>query len=172
MILVTIGTSEPFDRLLQAVEGINGEEELLVQTGRSGVCPDGACCVDFLGFDELVEQVRRARVVVTHAGAGTVLTVLANGKIPVVVPRRACFGEAVDDHQVPFGRRLAEQGLAVLAEDVGKLREAIARAPETAPLDGLACHSPLASELRRYLSERIGLPVELAAGVTRLVQSR
>ena len=53
-------------------------------------------------FDELVEHVRRARVVVSHAGVGSVLTALANGKRPVVVPRLHRFGEAVDDHQLPF----------------------------------------------------------------------
>ena len=168
MILVTIGTSEPFDRLLRALDNLSSEEELIVQAGRSSVRPVAARCVDFLEFDELVEQVRRARVVVTHAGAGTVLMVLANGKVPVVVPRLARFGEAVDDHQVPFGRRFAEQGLVVLVEDPDGLREAIARADGTAPVKPLAPDGQLAHELRGYFAEQIGPPAERDAAAMRV----
>ena len=109
MIFVTVGTNEArFDRLLQAFQPSPPDEELLVQHGPSGVRPPGATCVDYLPYDELVATVRRARVVVTHAGVGSIMTALANGKRPIVVPRLRRFDEAVDDHQlqlaVPPGR--------------------------------------------------------------------
>ena len=68
MIFVTTGTCEPFDRLLHAVDAASIDEELVVQHGFSPVRPHGARCVEFLPFAELVELVREARVVVTHAG--------------------------------------------------------------------------------------------------------
>src|SRR5688572_12463987 len=88
MILVTIGTSEPFDRLLRAIAELEFDEPLVVQYGDSKTRPARARCVSFLSFDELVQLVRDARVVITHAGAGTVLACAFNGKRPVVVPRR------------------------------------------------------------------------------------
>ena len=39
----------------------------------------------------MVEAIRAASVVVTHAGVGSVMVSLANGKCPVVVPRRKAF---------------------------------------------------------------------------------
>jgi UDP-N-acetylglucosamine transferase subunit ALG13 len=129
MIFVTVGTNETrFDRLLRAVEDLgHGGEDVVVQAGASDVRPAGARCVDFLPFDAMVEHVDRARVVVTHAGVGSILLALSRGRRPVVVPRLHRFGEAVDDHQVPLARRLAGRGLVTLVEDPGSgLAEAVA----------------------------------------------
>ena len=75
----------------------------------------------------MVESVTRARVVVTHAGVGSVLVALGAGKRPVVVPRRGRFGEAVDDHQVDFARRFEQAGLVTLVEDADGLEDALAQ---------------------------------------------
>jgi UDP-N-acetylglucosamine transferase subunit ALG13 len=153
MIFVTVGTNEAtFDRLLAALDGIPAGEELLVQHGPSTVRPAGATCVDYLPFDELVEAVRRARVVVTHAGVGSMLSALANGKRPVVVPRLARFGEAVDDHQVPLGRRLGEQGLVMFVEDPADLPGAIS-AEGTASEATVGMDERLVDDLRSFLLE-------------------
>jgi UDP-N-acetylglucosamine transferase subunit ALG13 len=152
MIFVTIGTNEtPFDRLLRAVDALPAGEEVVAQCGSSALRPARAACVDFLPFDELVDHVRRARVVVTHAGAGTVLVALANGKRPIVVPRLERHGEAVDDHQVAFARRLDELGLVKLVEDEGALPETVrdAAEPRAVPHDRSA--PDLAEDLRAYL---------------------
>jgi beta-1,4-N-acetylglucosaminyltransferase len=126
-VLVTVGTNEaPFHRLLHAVSGLDADEPVIVQHGASSVRPDGAQCVAFLPFDELDELIRRARVVVCHAGIGSVAAALAQGRRPIVVPRVHRLGEAVDDHQVDFARRLEASGLATVVEDVGDLPAIIA----------------------------------------------
>jgi UDP-N-acetylglucosamine transferase subunit ALG13 len=122
MILITVGTNEAtFDRLLRTVEELAVREEVVVQHGPSAVRPRGATCRDFMSFDELVATMRQARVVVTHAGVGSVMTALLAGKRPIVVPRLRRHGEAVDDHQLSFARRLEEGGLAVLVEEPAQL---------------------------------------------------
>jgi beta-1,4-N-acetylglucosaminyltransferase len=127
MIFVTVGTNEaPFDRLVRAVDRLAGAEEVVAQCGSSSHRPVRAVCVDFLGFEELVELIRQARIVVTHAGAGSVMVALANAKHPVVVPRLRRYREAVDDHQLPFARRLAQRGLVTLVEDPLHLPETLA----------------------------------------------
>jgi UDP-N-acetylglucosamine transferase subunit ALG13 len=127
MIFVSVGTNEArFDRLLQAVDGLGAGEELVVQHGPSPVRPAGATCVDYLSFEQMTEHLARARVAVLHAGVGSVLAALASGSRPVVVPRLQRHGEAVDDHQVGFGRRLHEEGLVVFVEDPAQLPEAVA----------------------------------------------
>ena len=131
MILVTVGTNgPPFDRLLQEIEGLGRDEEIVVQHGPSRVRPAGASCVDYLSFEELSRYVQAARVVVTHAGAGCVLLALAHGHRPLMVPRRQSFNEAVDDHQVVFGRRLDREGIAACVDDPRNLCEAIRNASE------------------------------------------
>jgi UDP-N-acetylglucosamine transferase subunit ALG13 len=162
MIFVTVGTNEaPFDRLLSAVANLSLTEELLVQHGSSSIKPLNATCVDFLLFDEVVESVRRARAVVSHAGVGSVLVALGAGKRPVVVPRLRRFGEAVDDHQLDFARRFEQAGLVTLVEDPDKLEDALAQvdAQERAASTG---STSLAGELRRYIEETLGHPVTAA----------
>jgi UDP-N-acetylglucosamine transferase subunit ALG13 len=156
MIFVTVGTNEaPFDRLLAAFEAGVGDEELLVQHGPSRIRPAGATCVEFLSYDELVEAVARARVVVMHAGVGSIMTALGNGKRPVVVPRLRRFGEAVDDHQLSLGRRLHESGLVTLVEDPGDVPAALGAVSTSAALD-LGPSRRLVAELRELVAERRG----------------
>ena len=153
MVFVTIGTSEPFDRLIDALPPIDGEE-LVVQIGDSETRPAGARCLSYVPYDELVELIRTARVVVTHAGVGTIMTALANGKRPVVMPRLVRFGEAVDDHQVALARRLAEAGYVMLAEDAAALAAAVVGGPADvgARRNG---NGHLARELRDFMAERL-----------------
>jgi UDP-N-acetylglucosamine transferase subunit ALG13 len=126
MIFVTVGTSEPFDRLLHAVEATVSDEPVVVQRGASHACPHGATAVDFLPFDDFIGHLRQARVVVMHAGVGSVLAAISVGKRPIVVPRLRCFGEAVDDHQLAFARRMHETGRVLYVDDLSRLPEAIA----------------------------------------------
>jgi UDP-N-acetylglucosamine transferase subunit ALG13 len=155
MIFVTVGTLHyPFDRLLGALNTLPQDEELIVQCRAPGRLPARAAAVEDLPYDELVDHIRRARTVVCHAGVGSVLTTLGEGKRPVVVPRLARYGEAVDDHQLPFGRRLAESGLVVLVEDPAQLAEAV-EAVQDAPPPGIGVNA-LAADLRTTLSELLG----------------
>jgi exopolysaccharide biosynthesis glucuronosyltransferase PssE len=155
VIFVTVGTNEaPFDRLLRAVDELQLDEELVVQHGASSVRPRGATCLESLAFDDLVEHVRGARVVVTHAGVGSILVGRANGRRPVVVPRLQRFGEAVDDHQLGLARRLAADGVVTLVEEAVSLRQALASPPPAAVESVGIAADGLEAELRAFLSER------------------
>jgi UDP-N-acetylglucosamine transferase subunit ALG13 len=154
MIFVTVGTDRaPFDRLLRAVEQLQTSAELVVQHGSSGVRPANARCFDFLPFDEWVEHIRRADVVVTHGGVGSIMVALMNGKKPVVVPRLKRFREAVDDHQESFARRFGADGHVVYVENpadlAGALGTANGSAKYTAPI-------ALAGDLRSYIDSVVG----------------
>jgi UDP-N-acetylglucosamine transferase subunit ALG13 len=150
MILVTVGASRfPFDRLIAAMEGIAGGEELVVQHGPSPVRPAGARCVEFMAMDEMAACVREARLVITHAGVGSILLCLGNGLRPCVVPRLRAFGETVDDHQLESARRFASAGLVTLVEDPAALAGVI-----DAPVEPFAHASgepALVTELRGYI---------------------
>jgi UDP-N-acetylglucosamine transferase subunit ALG13 len=155
VIFVSIGTSEPFDRLLSAVDGLGEGEELVVQYGTSSVRPAGATCVEFLDFEETLALMRRARVVITHAGVGSVLTALQAGRRPLLVPRLGRLGEAIDDHQLVFDRRVAENGLGVVLENLERLREAVDTIDPLIEGERLQARE-LAGDLRAYLESVVG----------------
>jgi len=156
MILVTTGTNEqPFDRLVRAAAGLAEHEDAFVQYGSSREPHGHGTWVEFLGFDELADRMRAARVVVCHAGVGSIMLARKCGHRPVVLPRRVGLGEAVDDHQLHMGRRLHAAGLVTLVEDERELA-GVVRAPEDRAQAALsrpqlAGAAALATDLRGFL---------------------
>jgi UDP-N-acetylglucosamine transferase subunit ALG13 len=158
VILVTVGSSgAAFDRLLGELDGIGHDEELVVQHGPSLLRPKDATCVPFMHFTELERAVASARIVITHAGVGSVLLALMNNKRPLVVPRDARYGEVVDDHQVEFAARLARESLITLVSDPRDLRRVVAETEANGNESSKAeVGTALQSELRRYFVETLG----------------
>jgi UDP-N-acetylglucosamine transferase subunit ALG13 len=154
VIFVITGTNgPPFDRLMRAVESIDVDEPILVQCGPSSIRPVNASCVAYLSLPETIEQIREARLVVSHCGVGSILTCLGNGKRPFVVPRRAQAGEVADDHQVELGQRLDREGLVVFVAEPYALPEAL-RTADDIPLDVDIDSEPrLVEELRAYIRQ-------------------
>jgi UDP-N-acetylglucosamine transferase subunit ALG13 len=158
MIFVTVGTNEtPFDRLVRAVGELEVDEELVVQSGSSRVVlPAHVTSFESLPFEQLLDHAARARVVVAHAGVGSVLSVMSAGKKPIVVPRLHQFGEAVDDHQLVFGRRLEADGFVVLVEDEHELQNAL-RQPTVGQAPQLRGNGLLARELGEFVATRVAM---------------
>jgi UDP-N-acetylglucosamine transferase subunit ALG13 len=164
MIVVSVGTNEAgFDRLLDAVERLGVDEELLVQHGHSRrIEVASGRVVDFLAYDELAAAVSRARAFVTHAGVGSILLALGNGRRPVVMPRLKSCGEAVDDHQLQLAQRFARSGLVTLVESQADLADALESAHHSLPPIGR--HGDLARELAAYIDGVVGrTPTQSAA---------
>ncbi|MEM6691141.1 MAG: glycosyltransferase, partial [Planctomycetota bacterium] len=68
------------------------------QSPRMDVC-------QFMGVEEMKRVVRECRLVVSHAGIGSILTALTFQKPIVVFPRHASLGEHRNDHQLSTARR-------------------------------------------------------------------
>ena len=74
---------------------------------------------------DLCDEIRASSAVITHAGAGSTLTRIQQGKFPIMVPRRAKDGEHVDDHQFPFTDKMCEIGYATAVREMSELPAAI-----------------------------------------------
>jgi UDP-N-acetylglucosamine transferase subunit ALG13 len=128
-LFVTTGTDRlPLTRVVRWIDhwldGRSGEVRCLIQGGPSER-PTNAVSEPYLSFDRFVSELGTADVVVSHAGTGSIMMCRRLGRIPIVVPRLRRFGEAVDDHQVVFARRMAGQRDIVLAESPGALLAAL-----------------------------------------------
>ncbi|WP_205471510.1 glycosyltransferase [Nocardioides sp. SYSU D00038] len=131
--VVALGSEKfPFPRAVRMVQdSVLRGADITWQIGSTHPS-DGVSRNRWLKPDELSLAMSLASVVITHGGAGSVLTALAAGKVPVVLPRTADFGEHCDDHQVRMCEMLAERGLAVLVRpgerlEASHLAEAAAR---------------------------------------------
>lgn len=123
--VVTLGTDHhPFARLVGWVDGWAADHPdapCLVQHG-TAPAPRHAEGHAVLDPADIGGLMARARIVVGHAGPGTVLDARGAGRLPVIVPRLAAHGEVVDDHQVTFGRWMHARGQALCVEDEAALR--------------------------------------------------
>lgn len=172
MILLTTGTNEqPFDRLVRAATGIPGPERLVVQFGSSRVPHGRGHWLEFVSFEELASLMSEARVVVCHAGVGSIMLARRCGHQPVVVPRRRHLGEAVDDHQLELGRRLHAAGVVRLVEREADLPEVVCApglrdlgTPSSGPTGARDLCASIRDELAALPVRRAGRPVAPIAG--------
>jgi UDP-N-acetylglucosamine transferase subunit ALG13 len=118
-IVCLVGTDHhAFDRVIAWCDALAARDDVtvFVQYGQSKP-PSVAAGRDFLGHDELLAELGRAHVAITHGGPGLINDVQSAGLWPIVVPRDPERDEHVDGHQQRFSRRLGAEGVVFLAED-------------------------------------------------------
>lgn len=133
MIYVTVGTMYlDFPRLVHAVDAIaeSTGERVVFQTGLCTTLPEHCEHFDFKPREEVLSIQRDARVIVCHAGIGSVIDALRLEKPVVVVPRRKQFGEHNNDHQMELAEAVARRGWGRIVLNIETLREVCANPPE------------------------------------------
>src|SRR5918992_49489 len=125
-ILVTVGMSAwPFDRLIGAIAPLCREHCVFAQVGTSKVIPP-CPYAPFIAYPELIERIRAADIVITHAG-NTVRLVQRAGRVPIAVARTAAAGEMSNDHQVEYLRHEEREGRVVAVWALDLLPQAVAQ---------------------------------------------
>ncbi len=151
MIFVTVGTQLPFPRLIDAMEAIAGQEgeEVVAQTGAYEGTLQHLDARVSLAPAEFEALFQRARVVVGHAGIGTILSAKRYGKPLVLVPRRHALGEHRNDHQLATARQVENLQGVHIAWEVDDLEGLLSRPDLTPPGDEMSpTHATLVAHLR------------------------
>jgi beta-1,4-N-acetylglucosaminyltransferase len=121
VIFVTVGThTVGFDRLIRAVDEYASvcDEEVVIQRGSSTYLPSFAKSFAWETSERIDGFIRDAQVVISHAGAGSVMQVLQVGRPLILAPRLKRYGEHHDDHQLELARALAAQHRAVVLQQI------------------------------------------------------
>lgn len=114
MILVTLGTfPTQFQRPLLALEDLCDRhiisEAVIVQNGHTQFESGFMQMRPFIPPDELTELSEKARIIISHAGTGSLIKGIKLGKKVIAIARRAKYTEMVDDHQVELLELFAEK---------------------------------------------------------------
>lgn len=152
MIFVTVGTDEhDFSRLVSAMDAVARTRVVVMQIGHTRYEPRHAQWFRFETNAVIDRLYREADIIVTHAGAGSIIQALAHGKIPVVVPRQKKYGEHINDHQYDLAQAMSRRGKAVLAtiEELPSLTTPRRTAQQTL----IAAERVLLKKLDAYLQE-------------------
>ena len=150
---MTIGLLYGFDRLIREMDEIAGRiaEEVIMQIGETAYEPKNARYFRFVSAEKMDQLYEDARVVVCHAGVGSILTALEQGKPIIAVPRRKKYGEHVDDHQLDIAGEMEKEGRITVVCDVGELEDVLMNASTNSAVK-VEKDNKLVRGLKEYLS--------------------
>ena len=157
MIFLTVGMQLPFDRLTAAMAAIAPQldEEIVAQVGDRGQVRDAFTCHRHLDPETFDRMFSDARLIVAHAGMGTVLTARQLGKPLVVMPRRYDLGEHRNDHQVATAARIADMPGIDVVEGADELHAALTRTRVQPPVNSPGPQRDrLAMRLKSFIDEQ------------------
>jgi UDP-N-acetylglucosamine transferase subunit ALG13 len=104
MILVTVGTQIPFDRLINYVDEwvstLKVKPEVVAQIGTSEYHSNDIKVFKTVEPEQFEQYITECDFLVSHAGMGSILTALRVKKPIIIFPRKASFGEHRNDHQL------------------------------------------------------------------------
>ena len=131
MIFVTLGTSDyPFTRLLKQIDDLienNIVKNIIVQCVNEDYQPKNFTIIKNLDKKEFNEYLKKAEVVITHGGVGTIIDCIKMGKKVIAFPRKVEYGEAKNNHQEQIINNLKNTGSILTGEinDLAKLLEEV-----------------------------------------------
>ena len=138
MILVTLGTQDKsFSRLLEQIDKEikkgNIKEKVIVQAGCTKYESDNMEIFDLIPSDEFDDLVSKASLIITHGGAGSILTAIKNNKKVIAAARLKKYKEHTNDHQIQIVREFADQGYILELRDFNKLGKLIEKSKTFKP---------------------------------------
>ena len=153
MIFVTIGNSTwNFTRLVKEIDSIAGkiDEEIIMQIGHTEYEPKNTRYFKFISKEKIEKLYESARVVISHAGIGSIISASRHNKPIILVPRRKKYGEHFDDHQVEIAGEMEKEGRITVVHDVEEL-EAVLTNVSAGSVAKVEKDDRLVRELKDYL---------------------
>jgi len=129
LIFVTVGNHyQGFDRLIKKMDEIAGkvDEKIIMQIGHTKYKPVNAEYFSFVdSFEEILRLNKDSRVVVSHAGAGSIVTALQQKTPVIVVPRLKKYNEHMNDHQSEIAHAMSNDKNVTVVYDIESLKDCL-----------------------------------------------
>jgi len=137
-VFVSVGThNQQFNRLLEEIDRLVGEgllkDSVFAQTGNSSYKPKNFPFKKFITGKKYTQEFEKAKIVVSHGGAGTIINALEKQKPLIIVPRQKQFGEHTNNHQLDLAKALEAEGKAIAVVDEKQLKNALEKAKNFKP---------------------------------------
>ncbi len=114
MILVLLGTQkQSFKRLIDMVEDLaikrNIKEDIIVQAGNTEYETELKNIKIEKFLPQYQKTIKKADLIITHGGVGSIMDGLEFNKKIIVVPRLSEYNEHVDDHQKEISKEFSSK---------------------------------------------------------------
>lgn len=138
MIFVTLGTQDKsFKRLLRAIDKEIKEgtidDRVVVQAGHTKYESKNMEIFDLISPEKFDELMNEADLVITHGGAGSILTAIKKDKKVIAAPRLKKYKEHTNDHQKEIIEEFAKDGYILPLYDFSMLGKMIKKSKTFKP---------------------------------------
>ena len=139
---------------MDAYAGETGER-VVMQIGRSGFVAKNAETFAFVSKEQAEAYYEEARLVVCHAGIGSILGGMTRNKPLVLIPRTVLVPDSNDDQQAIVAEKVRSMGRGVVANGVSEVRDKIREAErlEFPPYERSTALSDFVADLLLRLSK-------------------
>ena len=96
----------------------------------------------------------KADIVITHGGTGAIIGAVKKGKKVIAVPRRAKYGEHVDDHQLQLVGQFKELQLICECDDAEKIGDALETVKKTTYKEYVSNTQRIISSIDKFIENK------------------
>lgn len=158
MILVVLGTQDKqFTRLLddvsREIELGHIKGEVVVQAGQTKYKSDKMKILDLLPAPEFDKLMDKADLIITHGGAGTILSAIKKGKKIIATPRLAKYKEHHNDHQKQIIDEFKRMGYILDYNENDNLGEVIKKSEKFKPKKFVSNTQNMIELLENYIED-------------------
>jgi UDP-N-acetylglucosamine transferase subunit ALG13 len=133
VILISVGTQLPFDRLVRTVDRWatdHDRSDVIAQIGPTRYRPKAMQSFAHVAYDTFRDLQKQCTVMVCHAGMGSIITAMEFGKPIIVMPRNHRLGEHRNGHQFATLRQFGDRPGIYPAETEAELLALLDRVDE------------------------------------------
>ena len=157
MIFVTLGTQDKsFERLLKEIDVCIEQkiikEKVIVQSGYTKYESKNMEIVDFMDNDQFQKYIDTCSLLITHGGAGSILTGMKKNKKVIAIPRLAKYKEHTNDHQLQIVNNLSTDGYILKCTNLKKLGAIIKDSKNFTPKKYKANNKKMLDTIENYIS--------------------
>lgn len=130
MIFVTVGSRNyPFNRLFIELDKLCEDgiikDKIFAQIGTSTYVPKHYEYKDFISQEEFLDNIKKAKYVITHGASGSIMKALNENKKVIAVTRLEKYGEHINDHQIQNNEAFGSNGYVLPVFEMSELKDAI-----------------------------------------------
>ncbi len=126
--LITVGNAkQQFNRLLEyCVQSAHLlPKPVVVQNGNTLFNYPEFECYNFLNNDLFIKKIKSSKILIAHAGAGSIIDSICHGIKPIIMPRLKENNEHINNHQLELALKLNQIGYVYLATNLNELIDAL-----------------------------------------------
>lgn len=145
MILLSVGTQLPFDRLVSAVDAWAARRpdvEVFAQIGPSTYVPKAMKSEAFIDPDRFRALQAECSLMISHAGIGSIINAMEMRKPIIILARDHLRGEHRNGHQISTVQRFSHLPGVHVARDQEHLVELLDQIETLAPCELLPSQAP------------------------------